>query len=134
MSRQALHKYEKGEVIPDSEMMKDLTDALGLKQDYFFRESLVELGPLEFRKLKGLLAKEQSRIIELTKDVLSRYLELEEILGMESGFINPLAGRKVISTFEEVEKAAADLRKALGNWARILSTTPSNCWKTTTLR
>ncbi len=42
ISRQALHKYEKGEVSPDSEMMGHLCDALGVRPDYF-HQSIVEL-------------------------------------------------------------------------------------------
>jgi Zn-dependent peptidase ImmA (M78 family)/DNA-binding XRE family transcriptional regulator len=111
VSRQALHKYEKGEVIPDSEMIAYLCEALNVKPDYFFRETKVELGELEFRKLKRLPVKEQHKIIEHTKDVLSRYLELEEIIGIETKFVNPLKGWATISSFEDVEKASVAVRK-----------------------
>lgn len=111
ISRQALHKYEKGEVIPDSEMMGHLIGALGVRPDYFFKESNIELGALEFRKLKKFSAKEQNRIVERTKDVLSRYLELEEIVGIESKFKNPLSGLGVISSFEDVDNASKEVRK-----------------------
>ena len=36
ISRQALHRYEKGEVIPDSEMVNLLSHALKVRPDYFF--------------------------------------------------------------------------------------------------
>jgi Zn-dependent peptidase ImmA (M78 family)/DNA-binding XRE family transcriptional regulator len=111
ISRQALHKYEKGEVIPDSEMMAHLCTALGVKQDYFFRGSPIELGAIEFRKLKKLPAKEQHKIIEHTKDILYRYLELEEIIGIEANFVNPLSGNDCISSFSDVEKASVQVRK-----------------------
>jgi Zn-dependent peptidase ImmA (M78 family)/DNA-binding XRE family transcriptional regulator len=112
ISRQALHKYEKGEVIPDSEMMSRLSKALHVQPDFFFRDIQVELGKLEFRKLAGLPVKEQNKIVESTKDVLSRYLELEEILGIETNFENPLKTFPFISSFEDVEKAAAKVREA----------------------
>jgi Zn-dependent peptidase ImmA (M78 family)/transcriptional regulator with XRE-family HTH domain len=111
ISRQALHKYEKGEVIPDSEMLGRLSAALGVRPDYFFSEVVVELGELEFRKLKRLSVREQNRIIERTKDVLARYLELEAILGIGAEFHNPLFGTEVISSFEDVEKAAKTIRQ-----------------------
>ena len=111
ISRQALHKYEKGEVIPDSEMMIHLCAVLGVRQDYFFRESLIELGEIEFRKLKKLPAKEQHKIVEHTKDILYRYLELEEIIGIETRFVNPLSGWKTISSFADIEKASIHVRK-----------------------
>ena len=54
VTRQALHKYEKGTVIPDSEMLGLLCEVLSIKPDYFFRSATVELWGLEFIKLKKL--------------------------------------------------------------------------------
>jgi Zn-dependent peptidase ImmA (M78 family)/DNA-binding XRE family transcriptional regulator len=112
ISRQALHKYEKGEVIPDSEMIGHLSKVLHVQPDFFFRNTKIELGNLEFRKLIKLPVKEQNKIIEHTKDVLSRYLELEEILGIETNFENPLKGFPVISSIEDIEEAALQVRKS----------------------
>ncbi len=112
ISRQALHKYEKGEVIPDSEMINMLCEALNVRPDYFFRDTKIELGVIEFRKLKKLPAKEEVKVVEQTKDYLSRYIELEEIIGIETSFVNPLPQNKSISTFAEVEDAANKVREA----------------------
>lgn len=110
ISRQALHKYEKGEVVPDSEMIGLLSDAMGVRPEYFFREVKVELGTIEFRKLKKMPVKEETRVKEQTKDYLSRYIELEDIIGIHSDFKNPLSDTP-INTFEEVQKAAKAVRK-----------------------
>ena len=83
VTRQALHRYEKGEVLPDSEMISLLSTALHVRPDYFFRDTRVEIGEVEYRKLKRMPAKEESRIVEQTREYLSRYLELEEILGLQ---------------------------------------------------
>lgn len=117
VSRQALHKYEKGDVVPDSEMMALLCSALNVRTDFFFRKTKVELAEIEFRKLKKLPVKDENKIIEEVRDLLSRYLELEEILAIESGFVNPLQEIKTIESFDDIEKAAAGLRDAwkLGN-------------------
>jgi Zn-dependent peptidase ImmA (M78 family)/transcriptional regulator with XRE-family HTH domain len=112
ISRQALHKYEKGEVIPDSEMISHLSKALHVQPDFFFRDTKIELGDLEFRKLTKLPVKEQHRIVEYTKDVLSRYLELEEILGLETNFKNPLKDFSVIFSFDDIEKAVLKVRES----------------------
>ena len=112
ISRQALHKYEKGEVIPDSEMISHLSKALHVQPDFFFRDTKVELGNLEFRKLTKLPVKEQNKIIEHTKDVLSRYLELEKILGIGTNFENPLNEFPVISSIEDIEEAALQVRNS----------------------
>lgn len=111
ISRQALHKYEKGEVVPDSGMIGLLSEAFGVRPDYFFRETTVELGEIEFRKLKKLSAKEEDRILENARDYLSRYIELEQILNLPCGFTNPLEDMNPINTFEDVEEAAKTVRK-----------------------
>lgn len=109
VTKQALSKYEKGQVIPDSEMIGILSEALHVRPDYFHTETNVEFGEIEFRKLKRYPAKEKTKIIELSRDALRRYIELEEILGIESEFTNPLKDYKIKSK-EDVEKAAEILR------------------------
>lgn len=117
VTRQALHRYEKGEVLPDSEMMGLLSDALKVRPDYFFRDSRVEVGEINYRKLKRLPAKEEAKIVEQTREYLSRYLELEEILGVQNKFVNPLQHFDVVTNYDQVNNAAKQLRKKweLGN-------------------
>lgn len=110
VSRQALHKYEKGEVIPDSEMMGYLCQALDVRPDYFYQSPMVELGKIEFRKFQRLSAKDNNSIIEKTRDFLSRYQEIEEILGIETVFQNPLEDCEIHS-LQDVEEAAKKLRE-----------------------
>ncbi len=119
LSRQALHRYEKGEVIPDAEKIHLLGNALNVSPDYFFRTTKVELSEVEYRKLSKMPQKEASIIKEKTKEYLSRYLELEEILGLPNEFDNPLKNTGVITHYEQVNKAAKQLREAwnLGNGA-----------------
>src|SRR5690606_4889905 len=110
VTRQALHRYEKGEVVPDSEMIGLLSEAMNIRPDYFFRDTQVELGAIEYRKLKRMPAKEEHKVIEQTREYLSRYLELEEILGLENKFVNPLADFETIVEYEQVNRAANLLR------------------------
>lgn len=110
ITRQALHRYEKGEVVPDSEMIGLLCEVFNVRPDFFFRETQLELGEIEFRKLKSLPAKEEYRILESAKDYLTRYIELEEILGIETEFKNPLVEWEPIDSFEGVQKAASHVR------------------------
>lgn len=119
LSRQALHRYEKGEVIPDAEKINLLSKVLNVSPDYFFRETRVELGKIEYRKLSKIPQKEASIIIEKTKEYLSRYLELEEILGLDNSFHNPLANLETITSYEQINRAAKLLREKwnLGNGA-----------------
>lgn len=111
LSRQALHRYEKGEVIPDNDKINLLSKALDVNPDFFFRSTKVELGEIEYRKLSKMPKKEASIIKEKTKEYLSRYLELEEILGLGVVFENPLESFGAITSYEQVNKAANELRK-----------------------
>ena len=113
VSRQALHKYEKGEVEPDNVMIQELANALNVKPDYFYRDhpESIRDGEITFRKLSSLRKKEQNRIIETAKDLLERYLELEQIIGIRRGGENPIADI-AISGKSDVEIAAQKLREA----------------------
>lgn len=119
LSRQALHRYEKGEVIPDAEKINQLSKALNVSPDYFFRTTKVELSEIEYRKLSKMPQKEASIIKEKTKEYLSRYLELEEILGLPNEFENHLKNFGNVTSYEQVNKAAELLREKwnLGNGA-----------------
>lgn len=110
VTRQALHRYEKGEVVPDSEKIGWLSKAMGVSPDYFFRSTQVQLGEVEFRKLDKMPQKESVAIKERTKEYLSRYLELEEIIGIPTAFVNPLADFDTVTTYEQVNEAAEKLR------------------------
>lgn len=112
VTRQALHRYEKGEVVPDSEKIGWLSKAMGVTPDYFFRSTKVELGDVEYRKLDKMSSKEAVAIREKTKEYLSRYLELEEILGLPTEFVNPLTDFHNITSYEQVNQAAKALRQA----------------------
>ncbi|WP_353719338.1 XRE family transcriptional regulator [Dyadobacter sp. 676] len=114
ITRQALHRYEKGEVTPNSEMLGLLSEIMAVRPDYFFRNTRVELGALEYRKLQHLSARDENRIVEQTREYLSRYLELEEILGISGEFINPLKGLGPVATLSDVSAAADLLREKWG--------------------
>lgn len=111
VTRQALHKYEKGLVVPDSVMIGLLASALGVRPDFFFRSSNLEFGPIEFRKLTTLPVKEEYKLIEQVRDKLSRYLELEEIISIQNTFVNPIKDWKV-NAIEDIEAAACKIREA----------------------
>jgi Zn-dependent peptidase ImmA (M78 family)/DNA-binding XRE family transcriptional regulator len=111
ISRQALHKYEKGEAIPDSEMIAELSQVLKVRPDFFFRKVNIEFSDIEFRKLSKLPAKEEHRIVEEVKDKLARYLELEEILLIKNSFKPPLETVGNIKSLAEIESAAVKLRQ-----------------------
>jgi Zn-dependent peptidase ImmA (M78 family)/DNA-binding XRE family transcriptional regulator len=110
VSRQALHKYETGKVVPDSEMLGLLAEALGVRPDFFFRKTEIEMGEIAFRKRLAFPVKERRSLEERAKDVLARYLELEEILNIRAAFSLTFANKK-IKVNRDVEEFAVQLRK-----------------------
>lgn len=117
ISKQAIHKYEKGEVLPDSVMLDQLCEVLHVRPDYFTRETIVELGEISFRKLEKFSKREQNSITERTREFLSRYLEIEEILGIKKQFEHPVTEIQKIEKPEDVDRFAEIIREKweLGN-------------------
>lgn len=110
ISKQAIHKYETGEVIPDSEMIAKLCTVFNVRQDFFFTSSTVNINKVEFRKFDSLAAKEQNKVVEIVKDSVSKYLEIENILALHSEFIHPLKEITEIKTLDDIERATDLLR------------------------
>nr|HPI40540.1 XRE family transcriptional regulator [Pseudobdellovibrionaceae bacterium] len=114
VSKQALNKYELGENTPGEDVIDQLCKALNVRPDYFRRERQVILEGLEFRKLSKYPAKEKAKAIQQAQDILERYLDLEEILGIDSRFINPIQDFREIKTLEDVEDASILVRSVWG--------------------
>lgn len=109
ITKQALNRYEKGIMKPNSEILLAICEVLNVRSDYFSREPKIDLQNIEFRKLQRLPAKENSKIEQQTVDFLERYLELEEILGIENSFKNKL-DKMPIKSNEDVEAFVKELR------------------------
>lgn len=111
ITKQAISKYEKGVMKPDSRNLIALAAALQVDTSYFYRKATIELTGLEFRKKARLPKKEKDRIENVTLDFLERYKEIETIMGKPAKFKHPLKNFKARSR-DDVEKAAEGLRKA----------------------
>lgn len=111
ISKQALNKYELGTMKPTGEVLVSLSRALNVKPDYFLREPSIDLPEVKFRKRAKLTAKDEDRIKENIKDVLERYLEVENLLNIKNDFVNPVK-KLAISSENEVEKPVIELIKA----------------------
>ncbi len=110
ISRQAINKYEKGQMKPDSTVLIALANALDMKIDYFFRPFTVEVDKVEFRKKPGFTEKMVQAVKERVREELERYLEIEEITNAKVQFSLP---RKEVSTLEEAKEFAAEIRRIL---------------------
>jgi len=110
ISKQMVSKYESGRSLPDGANLIALANLLEVKPDYFFTPASVSLDKIEFRKK----AKTPKKKIESIKiNILNRmenYLQIEDILSLQSEFNNPLNGNK-IHEIGDVEKYALELRE-----------------------
>ena len=107
----ALHKYEQGRMLPGSEVLACLSSALMQSPDFFFRAPTVSLSQIEFRKRTTLGARQETRLRENAAGFFERYLEIEQLLGVDTHFHNPLKDL-VISGPEDIETAGLKLREA----------------------
>lgn len=116
ITKQAINNYERGEREPDSTTIIKLAKALNVRPEYFLRESKIKLGIFEYRKNTKFGVKAKNLIEEKARDILERYREVEDILGIQHNWENPLQDI-VINNSEDVEKAAIELRNRwnLGN-------------------
>lgn len=111
VSKNAIAKYERGEMMADGKVLIALANALNVKPDYFFRPFTVEIENIEFRKKSKLTVKKVNAIKQKVTDIVERYLEVEQFLSIESGFSNPI-GDLEIKDKKDVEKAVNKLLKA----------------------
>jgi len=109
VSKQALHKYEQGAMMPDSEKLVAFANALNVTVDFFFRKDAVQLEEVEFRKRKALSVTHEVAIKTTVLERMTRYLELERLVKDEQRFKDPLAGRSCMNS-EDAEALAAQVR------------------------
>ena len=115
ISKQALSKFEKGGVVPNSARLLQLAKALGVKPEYFFRPDAVALAPLEFRKLAKMPKRRQEQVEEQMREHLERYIALERCFDAADVAVEAAPARCLpVSSVEAAEAAARKLRE---EWA-----------------
>ena len=117
VSKQMISKYEKGLSLPASDTLIKLAKALQLSPGYFFEKPQLEVKDIKFRNNSRLSKKEGEKILFGMHRRLEKYLQIEHLLGLDSGFIPPLQGENIgfinELSFENAEKLAEAVRK---NW------------------
>jgi Zn-dependent peptidase ImmA (M78 family) len=111
VSHNALAKYENGEMMPTSETIGVLADALEQPIDFFFRPFTLSLEKVKFRKRACLSKKAEQSIREQAVEYFERYHEIEELLGEIREFEGKLPGKAIVKP-EEAETAATTLRES----------------------
>ena len=110
VTRQAINKYESGQMKPDSRVLIALASALNVKIDYFYRPFTVEIDRVDFRKKPGFTEKMAISIKERVREELERYLEIEELSDSAIRFTLP---RKEVGNIDDARIFAGDIRNLL---------------------
>ena len=113
VSAQAIGKYERGQMMPSSNVAIALAEALGVSLSYLLSPSNVSLESVEFRKLSSTKARERAAVEGEVLDHVDRYLQVEELLGLAgSRRDEPDDAQYSIKILEDAEPAAMSLRDA----------------------
>ncbi len=113
VTAQAIGKYERGEMMPSSTVALALAKALDVSMSYLFSPSKVSLESVEFRKLASTKVRERAAVEADVLDIMDRYLQLEELLGIDSGRQDrPDGAPYSIDAIEDAEQIAMSVRKA----------------------
>ncbi len=87
VTARAIGRYERGEMLPGSEVAIRLARALEVPLSYLFSPSDIRLEGLEFRKTARTSAKDRAQVESAVLDHLDRYLQIEELLGRSTAEI-----------------------------------------------
>jgi Zn-dependent peptidase ImmA (M78 family)/DNA-binding XRE family transcriptional regulator len=113
VSSQAIWKYERDEDVPSSGVLLNLTNALNVPLEFFFRPTSLNVEGITpaYRRRADLTAKQRNHVLGQTRDWLERYIETEELLSIErQAFQMPDGFPYPIRTLEDAEQAALALR------------------------
>ena len=111
VSAQAIGKYERAEMMPSSTVAIALADALEVSLGYLLSPTTVSLESVEFRKLASTKAKERAAVEGEVLDNVDRYLQVEQILGLDiPGEDGPDGALFRIDAVVDVEEAATSVR------------------------
>jgi Zn-dependent peptidase ImmA (M78 family) len=114
VSHQAIAKYEKEEDIPSSGVLLKLCGALNVRVDFFLQPIKVSVSKPEFRKHSRLGKKKQESIVAQVEEWIARCIEVDNMIAVEehAEFILPEGFPREVSSYDDVEQAAIDIRHA----------------------
>ncbi len=113
VSHTTVDKFEKNKLVPDSQALIKLSKILQIPIASLLRpeNQKIQLNHMAFRS-KKMLKRDERQINAETKEWLERYLLIERLTGRPRVFEMPDGFPRTISSFEEAEDAAQDLRAA----------------------
>lgn len=114
ISAMAISKYERDEIKPSSDVLLRLAKALNVRVEYFFRQTVLELVEIDFRKHPKLSKKDEDRVLADVREQIERWLELESILpaSWPKAFKLPSGLPSMVESFNDIERVAEKVRHA----------------------
>lgn len=112
LSHSAIKKYEDNDVVPSSEMLIKLAQALHVRVEYFFRPDCFTLGNIQYRKHTDMPDRHLEEITAKILDQIERRIELENLfpsLPIQPFAITDLP--KKIDSSEDIEVLADQVRE-----------------------
>src|SRR5258708_6792327 len=105
ISAMAISKYERDEIKPSSDVLLRLAKALGVRTEYFFRQTAIEVEGVEYRKHPKLPPKEEQRIFGDVMEQIERWIELESFIPSpwSKAFALPKELPKHVASMDEIE-------------------------------
>jgi Zn-dependent peptidase ImmA (M78 family)/DNA-binding XRE family transcriptional regulator len=112
VSHTTVNKYEKNILVPDSQTLIRISEILQIPLASLLRpqNQQIQLNPLAFRS-KKMKKRDEKQINAETKEWLARYLQIEKLSGNHRIFTMPRGFPKKVTSYEDAEKAARELRK-----------------------
>ena len=118
VTKQAISKYEKAKMMPNSTILIAMAEALNVDLDYFFRPFTFDLDQFKvsFRKKSDTTVGDQKALEIQIQDEVERYLEIEEILDVkhEDNLTEELVPVHPLATRNDMIECAQKVRKAWG--------------------
>ena len=115
VSAMMLSKYERGESTPSSNVLLELSDALGVRTEYFFRTAAINLERIEHRnKHRWMLPKRaEAKVLADVREQLERWHALDTVVpapwSIKLSLPNSLSD--LITSFDEIEDVAVLVRE-----------------------
>ncbi|MBL1141595.1 MAG: ImmA/IrrE family metallo-endopeptidase [Proteobacteria bacterium] len=108
----AISKYEREESTPSSGVLLALSKALGVRTEYFFRHTEVELEEVDYREHEKIPLKEEKKVLADVLEQLERWFELEQFLPVPWSvpFKLPKGLPAKINDYDDIEDLATKLR------------------------
>ena len=124
ISAMAISKYERNESMPSSGVLLALAKALGVRVEYFFRQTEVKLKEVDYRDHDKLPAAEERKVFADVEEQIERWIGLEEFLptAWSTPFKLPAGLPKKIESMDEIEAVANAVRHA---WQLGLNPVPN---------